>query len=704
MNTSAKNIASRRLFGILSIVTLCTAAAWPLQKILTPADGLVDTERILSRYIVSPHHFIMDSSERTGYVLYFVIFCALAMLLSFFYQKIFFKVPSRLVSTFNIVWFPLVLIPAGAVSVFLLRNVDRYPELLGPVTILQEGFPLRLRYLLLRVVLFAALLLCVYLFGKFAAKAPKIKYSLLIVDILAVCFLLYLSKSLHLKTYFSQNNVVSHYSTVFNPIHEAANGRTLAVDFHALYGFYAYIFVFVQRLFFGKVTPENSALLFTGLTALSNILLYFTCRNVFKKRSIALVVASATIFLTQIFLLNPSGIYYQYFPLRVIIPVGTLFFISTIQAVKNKKLKWILYIAAALWNGTGLFLWNIDSGLVSCLALAFYAIFSGLIHYGFPSKKFFKHAVSRLAILAGAVLAAFAFAEAITFFRSGSFFDVFDLFWSMSFFASEGFFMLWLPKVPYYLPVIIVYSISAVIAIFSLFRKNTKTKDLDVFGATAAVLGLGAFIYYLGRSHYLCLFGCSWPAFLSLAYITYKLFLFAKQQYLSVREYEKKSVLLLAESGLCFLLVLCVSFGMFFTGSSLLWYKDTVNWRMQEKKIAAPALDPVAKSFVEKHQKDSLFVLDVTAPLYLGQMGIKNDYIGAASIDLFFKEDLTSILTQLETYHGRFLFNSNGGGSMPFASAENRKAFMDALTPILESRYVLIDQQGAWLAYDSAEQ
>lgn len=325
-------------------------------------------------------------------------------------------------------------------------------------------------------------------------------YWILAIAILAFAFL-----KISSKNYMATDNfyLTHHYYAWWYPIFKVSNGQTIGVDFNNIYGFYPYICASVLKLL-GGANQENAAILIAALSVAIGFCYYLFSFVFFKNKILAFIAATGACFVAP-FDLFKNRFYIQYFPTRTIVPAAAMLIISVDYIIKNKKAKTFLRIFASFLFAFGLF-WNFESGIIGVIVWAGYIILEKAFDYGFDNKRLWI-AITKAIVTSLASIAVFLITVEITTYHSaGKFIGKDEIFFGISTFEGAGFYLLPITFGAWTLIVIsFVSALNALIPKLALAGEKGKKFDGDRQNLTGlftlAIIGFGAFSYYVGRSY-----------------------------------------------------------------------------------------------------------------------------------------------------------------------------------------------------------
>jgi len=678
-----ENNFEKNLFVVIIICFISIVLSYIIvMSLIKPSDAL-DVDKITRLYARPLSDFMSDSHEFKRLVIYILLIFIFAYALSILYRKLEYLIPSSLVEIIN----PFMLtVSFLIITLFFLKLIK-----------FGDGFYSRLLSIktsaLLTVIIFVISLIIAYI-----KRSLKWNTTILIdIVMILICCIFFKCDKIN-----NIDGFMYHLAPVFNPIFEISQGHTLGIDLKALYGFYGYFFYFIQMLFFNRINVLDTLLIMNILSMIIRILLYITIFKLFKSKIISLVVTSSIIFFCQNFPLTYSYPYFQYYPIRVIIPVLVLFFTVMLHFEKNLKFKYLYFTFASLVASFGIF-WNPETGLICLAAIIVYILYDCLIKYKIAENNFWNNIRKYAFIVILSLGFSIIVMQIITKIRSGSFLNIADIFWGIKILAVDGYFMLPLPEEHPYILVLGIYSIVLITSVFSFAKArpteldNYSIENIDSIGIAISILGFGLFSYFLGRSHAYCFVVCIWPAFICLAYIGVKIYRYNRCKYIEfksiIKNYFKTAFALVTT----FIIVLSLSFFIFTVGFSL--YTANKDYKSEPDELSFLMYINDGIQFVNKYRSENLFVFNEYSMFYLSMLNLKSDYIGSAKIDCFFKDDYMNVVNQIDNYKGRVIIASYELSNL--LMFQDGETYKDKLERILNNKYRLVGQEGIWMAFDS---
>ncbi|MFL1490553.1 hypothetical protein [Pseudomonas antarctica] len=296
-----------------------------------------------------------------------------------------------------------------------------------------------------------------------------------------------------------------HLDAALYALNQVIHGNTLIADLPSQYGLFPEI---IAPLFEAagfsifKATVFFAILHALGLTAIAALLRKHV-RNPVLSMLIFLALSVATCLFMYLNGIN-QDIYIQYFPIRFFWPALALLLISIYSTHRSKA----LFCTLGIVSGIAVF-WNLDTGIPVLISVGATLFVKSLITrrpavetIGTP-LFFAVISASTLALLFGLLRI-----------KAGSPLDFSEILAYQKIFYMTGFGMLPMPMTLHpWQAILIIYAVGAITALNGWKQKQTKSGTYDVLFCSA-IMGLGLFAYYQGRSHVFCLVLVSWPAVL----------------------------------------------------------------------------------------------------------------------------------------------------------------------------------------------
>jgi len=179
-----------------------------------------------------------------------------------------------------------------------------------------------------------------------------------------------------------------------------------------------------------------------------------------------------------------------------------LIMISINSCLKKKKIIVLFNIINCIIFASGL-CWNFEFGFIALIMYAAYFVFSNAVSHGFLTKNTIFTSSKAFLFIFSSFTLSIVIIELITYTLSGQFLGREQLFFGITVCTGIGYFMLPINYIGVWLIVAIILLVGLSIAISSLVSpKNSGTAKANTIGLFAAsVMGIGAFSYFVGRSH-----------------------------------------------------------------------------------------------------------------------------------------------------------------------------------------------------------
>jgi len=298
---------------------------------------------------------------------------------------------------------------------------------------------------------------------------------------------------------------------------QVAGGKTLLVDLPSQYGLAPEILAPLFRLTGHGLL--GLTLLFALLQALSMIALFASMSMAVRNRALLLVAGFALLtgtFGMWWYFIHIPDPYFQYWPIRSFWPAISVFFFARFA---NKRSLARSAVVSAI--GAVALLWNLDTGLFVVIAHAAYLCVRPLIGLAQrqdagarPCDSWSRTTYVRALLLHIVIVAALVSAFLIVLgWNARAPLHVDWLIKYQRIFYGVGFAMLPLPLAPHPWMSILGIYLLALLSSFMAWHDSPATSRRDLI-FYVAVLGLGLFIYYQGRSHIFVLMCVLWPALL----------------------------------------------------------------------------------------------------------------------------------------------------------------------------------------------
>ncbi|WP_223507335.1 hypothetical protein [Pseudomonas sp. GL-RE-29] len=312
----------------------------------------------------------------------------------------------------------------------------------------------------------------------------------------------------HMVTLAAQWSV--SYDAATYALTQVVAGKTLLHDLPSQYGLFPELIAPIFRIVDISVFSISTFFITLQVIALACVaaVLHLHVRNNLLRVMTFLCILISTglyLYLNDI----KQEIYLQYYPIRFICPAVALF-LFTYYCFKPTRAG---IAALGIASGIAVF-WNFDSGVPVLVSIGATLLV----------KPFFTQPLRWKVLLPALGFSSFA---ALTFgilmialrIKAGGPLGIQEAIASQKLFYGAGFMMLPMPKAFHPWQIILVVYAAAAVAAVSAWRRHIESHVYDVLFC-AALMGLGLFTYYQGRSHIFCLMMVLWPALVVGAVLT----------------------------------------------------------------------------------------------------------------------------------------------------------------------------------------
>lgn len=295
-----------------------------------------------------------------------------------------------------------------------------------------------------------------------------------------------------------------HVDAAIYALNQVVHGSTLIADLTSQYGFFPEV---ISPLFkvFGisvlSITVFFAVLQLIGVVSVAVILHRHVTSPVLR----VLVFLAMSVTMSLFFYLNGSvyDIYIQYFPIRFFFPVVALLLFSFYTSKPSK----ISFFVLSIVSGLSVF-WNIDTGVPVVVSIGATFLVKPLV-----AKQSVLRGIGVSALFGFITLATTALCFIALRIKAGAPLDFNEALAAQKIFYMTGFGMIPMPLTPDpWQAVIVVYAAGAIAGLIGWQNKSEKNTYDMLF--CSAILGLGLFTYYQGRSHVNLLILAVWPAIL----------------------------------------------------------------------------------------------------------------------------------------------------------------------------------------------
>lgn len=300
------------------------------------------------------------------------------------------------------------------------------------------------------------------------------------------------------------------YDAATYALTQVVAGKTLLHDLPSQYGLFPELIAPIFKLIDISVFTVSTLFIVLQVIALSCLaaVLHLHVRNPLLRAMTFLCLLISTglfLYLNDI----KQEIYVQYYPIRFICPSLALFLFSS-YCLKPTRTK---LAALGVTSGVAVF-WNFDSGIPVLIAIGA----TLLVKPFFIQQLKWRLLRPALAFSCFAILT-FGLLMAILRLKAGGPLGLQEAMSYQKLFYGSGFMMLPMPLTPHPWQLVLIAYAAAAVAAVSAWRRHVKSHVYDVLFCTA-LMGLGLFTYYQGRSHIYCLMMVLWPALVVGAILT----------------------------------------------------------------------------------------------------------------------------------------------------------------------------------------
>lgn len=442
------------------------------------------------------------------------------------------------------------------------------------------------------------------------------------------------------------------FDAVIYSVSQVVAGKTFLADLPSQYGFFA---LFMNPVF--KVAGL-SIFTFTALCAVLQIFsltaIYAVVQRIVRDKALLMFYTLSLLtvtFGTVVWFIGLDDQGFQYWPIRFLWPAFSVFLFYR-YACRPKLLNaFFISLAGALGS-----IWNAETGLVIVVAFAGVLTAKWALLY---TLKLIDTKAERQNLLRALGLHVLTFAMCVLLTLSWFAMNAdgpLRLDWLYVYqktFYGLGFGMLPMPTHLFpWMSVLSIYLMGLIVAVqLWVFNSRSKTAALLLY---LALLGLGLFVYYQGRSHPLNLISVSWPALTLLVILSDRVVRAVKANLLS------KVHLVYPAAGLSVLLVfstvLLIAIPRMFAESA----DAFVSRNKYDDALVRSELD-----FIRQHSKagDACAILSLRQGSYYAATGLVSPMSGPGYVEMLLQSDRESFLDQLKRRKMSCLFIGLGKDS-----------------------------------------
>lgn len=596
----------------------------------------LDSQYIIQNFTVPIQDFVAEKAEKLSYMISVVLYPIV-----FFFSYLFFK---KNIHNFSEKFFRTILISEILIGLILVPVCIVY----SIVTITVFFYDFNSFILPIIGLIIATTVLIVYRKYKSIRQIIEyILYAILGVYIFSA-FQMYNTPT---YTTIANSSDIHHFEAYFYPVYKTISGLTPGIDFKNLYGFYPYIY----SLFFNidNISIPRFSFLNACLVGTILVLLAYIMFSTMKNKILAFLIYSTCLYFSLLTSLHTykryfSLYYLQYLPHRIFFVILISALICLYISLKNEGIKKFLKVIGYIICAISL-IWNLESGiatLVGWCGLHFYLNFNKSERF----KEILKIGISGITT----IVSTFATILIITYLHSGKIINPLGLFFGQFIFYQKGFFMLKMNifEQPFLL-VIAIYLISMGKSIKSLIENNISKNDILNF--TFSIIGFGLFTYFQGRSHVLCITGCSWIMYVLVGLLIDEYY----SKYLYYKNLEKKNDIIdflkkttLIKFLLYFIALVTISV---YSIPNLIF--EPLKLHKISNKIAKNSLQMKNLKILDSNENYDFITED--ASFYYIKFHKPNNLPFSGMTDFFFKSDYQKLKKYLEKSPNKLVIDEN---------------------------------------------
>ena len=491
----------------------------------------------------------------------------------------------------------------------------------------------------------------------------KVRHSSMALSVGAACVAAFIFQiapyrvaSDHMVTLAAQWSV--SYDAATYALTQVVAGKTLLHDLPSQYGLFPELIAPIFKIIDISVFSVSTLFITLQVIALAGIaaVLHLHVRNNLLRVMTFLCILVSTglyLYLNDI----KQEIYLQYYPIRFICPAAALFLFARYCFKPTRGGIAALGIA----SGIAVF-WNFDSGVPVLISIGA----TLLVKPFFTQPLRWKVLMPAVGFSSFAVMTFGALMIALRL-KAGGPLGIQEAIASQKLFYGSGFMMLPMPDTFHPWQILLVVYAAAAIAALSAWRRRIDNHVYDVLFCTA-LMGLGLFTYYQGRSHIFCLMMVLWPALVAGAILTD----------LILRSVRKRSTSRIS-SLLALPFLIFVSLG---TVTLAFSSRDLVAAGMSNLADFQKSRDPVVASelaFLRSTNKGrNCLILAQRQAIYHAELRTASPLPGPGMIETLLQRDLDTLMTGALSNQVQCIYLGVGPSSQTLALLDDEK---------LKSRY-----------------
>ena len=343
-------------------------------------------------------------------------------------------------------------------------------------------------------------------------KTAIISISLILIIVNSVPFRLLSISEIETNSVWSID-----LDAVLYPVSQAIQGKSIFIDYSSQYGGYCALLGYIFQKF--EFSLEKLSFIFLCLQiAGTGGLIYILKKEIHSKFILVLgcIFIGTMTFAIPLYWANIPDPYFQYWPIRFVFPALSI--AALYLYLKNRNLKTASVFTAL---SIGSVFWNFDSGIILLVASVIF-ITVDLLYQAYTKSRTANLLLILFTVAGTLALALMLATNAVSF----SFDKIFQ--YQLTFYHA-GYYMLPMPiRYPIWLFYVLIY-ISGLLSFLYVFLRRKITPKHQIIFFTA-LLGLGLFSYYQGRSHILNLVAASaWPSYFIICFFCNDLWLKIKK-------------------------------------------------------------------------------------------------------------------------------------------------------------------------------
>ena len=481
----------------------------------------------------------------------------------------------------------------------------------------------------------------------------------------------------------------------YDPIFQVYSGKAPIFDFNNQYGFYPYFFLPIFKLLGGISIFKFSVLLSLLMLISCLALLAVIWMNV-RNKILALIGYGTVLFFIICFpIIVNNGYYAQYQPHRILFP--SLILLNSCLWLRAKKLysKISLSVIGYILSFLSI-IWNTETGFIVLAAWCLFRIYCCLQRYSLSEKTLYIQSLKAVFFTAVSFIAAISAIKLLIYSQCGKPVSFSDMMFVQNHFYVLGFFMLPMNLFHPWLFVVFVYAVALMVSIRSIkfFRRNDKSTDeRSCIYFLTAVLGMGLFSYYQGRSHDNVLINVCWPCILLTVFFTQNCFE-RLSRHIGEGQSDKffKKTYFIDISKIVIAVVLFVSFAL----SSPYYFKNnqTLNGMFLKSSCSQSSEEISNLSFIRQNSNGGKSIdLIIRYPgYYYTKLGMKNSTDIVSDVNWLLKSDVNKVFNWLEKTDDTVFLDER---TISVLNSQDSKR----LKEILKSRFTLVDSNNQIYCY-----